>query len=157
VSPWVENTIDKTIFDHTSLLKYLSEKWDLAEMGERVKNANGFGSAIRTEWLQPRSDTPSKIELTPDQLKPPNAALDKEATEQKNAHQQALTAFANWIDLAAPQEFFSLARAGNWISQHPELLAIAAAVNPGIPFVLNFYQAQQKVAKFIADQKAKSG
>src|ERR1700736_4136229 len=40
VSPWVENTIDKAILDHTSFLKYVSEKWGLAEMGERVRNAD---------------------------------------------------------------------------------------------------------------------
>jgi phospholipase C len=157
ISPWVENTIDKTIFDHTSFLNYASEKWGLADMGERVKNANNFASAIRAEWAQPRNDTPSKIELTPDQLTPPNAALEKEAAEHKNAHQYALMAFGNWVDLAAPQGFFSFVRVTNWISKHPELLAIATEVNPAIPFFLNFYQAQQKITKFIAHQKAKGG
>jgi hypothetical protein len=64
-------------------------------------------------------------------------------------------AFGNWVDLAAPQGFFSFAQVANWISAHPELLAIATAVNPAIPFALNFYEAEQKIAKFIARQKTK--
>src|SRR5207249_11093659 len=35
VSPWVERTILKIALDHTSLLKYLIEKWDLGPLTNR--------------------------------------------------------------------------------------------------------------------------
>lgn len=43
VSPWVERTVMKTEFDHTSLLKYLTEKW-----GPRpADRASGTGAKFR--------------------------------------------------------------------------------------------------------------
>src|SRR5262245_17428732 len=42
VSPWVERTISSTVFDHTSLLRYLIDKWSLGELGARTANANSI-------------------------------------------------------------------------------------------------------------------
>ena len=36
VSPWVDRGVVSTPFDHTSLLKYVSDKWKLGPLGERV-------------------------------------------------------------------------------------------------------------------------
>src|SRR5208282_3724767 len=60
VSPWVERKVLKTEFDHTSLLKYLTEKWSLRALTDRVAKAQSFGSAIRTTG-QPRTETPATV------------------------------------------------------------------------------------------------
>src|SRR5258708_35036808 len=39
VSPWVGAGVEKTIFDHTSLLKYLTDKWDLGPLGRPNETA----------------------------------------------------------------------------------------------------------------------
>src|SRR5262249_18519460 len=42
VSSWVGRTIFQTELDHTSLLKYLTEKWGLGPLTERVARAQSF-------------------------------------------------------------------------------------------------------------------
>lgn len=60
VSPWVDPSVVSTVFDHTSLLTYLTDKWDLGPLGERVAHANSFAPALLTRTA-PRTDTPRSI------------------------------------------------------------------------------------------------
>jgi phospholipase C len=62
ISPWVERTVIQAVFDHTSLLKYLTDKWNLGPLTDRVANAQNFASAIRTTGL-PRTDAPVSVPL----------------------------------------------------------------------------------------------
>ena len=41
VSPWIRKGVIKTVFDHTSLLRYLCEKWNLDPLGMRMQAAAG--------------------------------------------------------------------------------------------------------------------
>jgi phospholipase C len=152
VSPWVEVGPLSQQFDHTSFLKYLCDKWNLEPLGERAKQANSFASAIRGDWDSPRTDAPVTIMLTPDELKPPNAALDKEASKQKNAHQVALIMMAHYLetqtDLKAPTILSEFER-NRWV---------AAAFFPvlALPFieVALLRNAEKNVTRFL-DQKKK--
>jgi phospholipase C len=49
VSPFVKPGVIHTVFDHTSLLKYLIDKWGLGPLGARVANANTFSSFLLTK------------------------------------------------------------------------------------------------------------
>ncbi len=60
VSPWVESRVCKTRFEHTSLLKYLIDKWGLGPLGNRTAAANSFAPFIRRSGSA-RSDTPGAI------------------------------------------------------------------------------------------------
>lgn len=66
VSPWIERGVIKTVFDHTSLLRYLCEKWDLDPLGLRMqedagtKRANTFAQEL-TKLVSPRTDTPKTL------------------------------------------------------------------------------------------------
>ena len=43
VSPWLQpGTRDDTVYDHCSVLAYLSQKWQLGDLGQRVAQANTF-------------------------------------------------------------------------------------------------------------------
>jgi len=88
ISPWVDRHVEKTQFDHTSLLKYLIEKWELDPLGERAAAANSIAIALRQ--TTPRSDDigVSRIELTPDELAPPDPEL-AEADASSFAGQKA--------------------------------------------------------------------
>ena len=90
VSPWVERQVVSTEFDHTSILKYLVEKWKLGPLGERVTRANSIGSAIRTTG-EPRSDGPDSIPIPAysPQTVPPTAP---------NGHQKALLEFRHFME-----------------------------------------------------------
>jgi phospholipase C len=63
ISPWIDQQVVKTEFDHTSLLKYLIEKWGLGLLGERTAAANSFGAVIRTSG-NPRTDVPEPITVS---------------------------------------------------------------------------------------------
>ena len=66
VSPWINKGVIKTVFDHTSLLRYLCDKWDLEPLGQRMqagagdKRANSFAEEL-TKLSAPRTDTPERL------------------------------------------------------------------------------------------------
>lgn len=61
ISPWLARGVDHTVYDHTSLLKYLIEKWKLAPLTKRVDAAH---SILQDAFLTvPRVDTPTFIRV----------------------------------------------------------------------------------------------
>lgn len=66
VSPWIEKGVIETVFDHTSLLRYLCEKWELEPLGLRMqataggKRANTFADELKKRKT-PRTDTPPTL------------------------------------------------------------------------------------------------
>jgi phospholipase C len=66
ISPWIDAQVIPTVFDHTSLLRYLCEKWNLPPLGKRMQEsagplrANTFGPEL-TLRSTPRQDTPEKL------------------------------------------------------------------------------------------------
>jgi hypothetical protein len=51
ISPKIGLGVDHTLYDHTSVLKYLCDKWDLDPymLGRRVPHANSFGHLIKED------------------------------------------------------------------------------------------------------------
>ena len=78
VSPWIDRGVIKTVFDHTSLLRYLCEKWGLDPLGARMlpkagnKQANSFDAELKRR-SDARIDTPK--ELTAASIKPVLGAM----------------------------------------------------------------------------------
>ena len=58
VSPLIPPGVDNTVYDHTSILAYLTKKYGLGSLGARVAHAKTFDTAIGTT---PRTDTPVQI------------------------------------------------------------------------------------------------
>jgi phospholipase C len=57
VSPWIEaGTIDPTLYDHSSLLKTLGQRFGLSPLTGRDAAANGFGRVFSRS--EPRTDIP---------------------------------------------------------------------------------------------------
>ncbi|MDE2425946.1 MAG: phospholipase [Elusimicrobia bacterium] len=94
VSPWVARQFCSTRFDHTSLLKYLIEKWGLGPLGNRTAAANSIGSLIQADWGKPRTDTAAHIEFPDNLLTPPDPSLAKAAAGWINGHHVALQLLA---------------------------------------------------------------
>jgi phospholipase C len=103
VSPFVKQGFDATPFDHTSLLKYLIEKWDLGPLGDRTAKANSIGPFIQRG--QPRTGTVEKIELTPQQLTPPKPELEEEAAAYISSHHKALALIGRRLQWEMMKEF----------------------------------------------------
>jgi hypothetical protein len=57
VSPWIDaGTVDSTLYDHTSLLKTLEQRFGMAPLTGRDADANGFGRVFNRS--EPRTDIP---------------------------------------------------------------------------------------------------
>jgi phospholipase C len=102
ISPWVDQGFDATVFDHTSLLKYLIEKWDLGPLGNRTAQASSIGKLVRRDT--PRTSTIEHIELTADQLRPPNPDLEAEAAKYISNHHKALALIGRRLQLELLKE-----------------------------------------------------
>ncbi len=107
-SPYVERRVESTVFDHTSLLKYLVEKWKLQPLGNRVANANSIQCALRPSHVpRPDTDMIQFIRVSNSSLIPNNPELER---EDLSAHHQALSIFAAKLEEEIGQEFvFELA------------------------------------------------
>ncbi len=110
VSPWVGQRVENTQFDHTSLLKYLSNKWNLAPLGARTAEANSIGAVITEP--QPRTDTLPFVRVSYSHLVPPRPDLEK---QDSTGHHIALQEFANYLrgelDVGAAKALADVARA----------------------------------------------
>ncbi len=93
ISPWVKAGVISDIFDHTSLLKYLTDKWQLGPLGSRTAKAATFGNKL-TELTAPRTDTPAVLPVPQTVPAPATAGL----TTELNANQQALLAFSHYLE-----------------------------------------------------------
>ena len=92
VSPWVGRRVEKTLFDHTSFLKYLIDKWGLGPLGDRAAQANSI--AVAFSEATPRTDTISFIRVPYSDLVPAKPELEK---EDASDHQKALRLFAAYL------------------------------------------------------------
>lgn len=95
ISPWVDAGVESTPFDHTSVLHYLIDKWDLAPLGRRAAAANGIGVALKRTG--PRTGMTTRIELSPTMLDPPDPNAADAAASYVSAHQTALTLLAAYL------------------------------------------------------------
>lgn len=82
ISPWVRKGVEHTQFDHTSFLRYLSDKWDLGELGKRTAVANSIECALQFD--APITDAPEKLIVTEDQLHTPRPELEDDSVSGHN-------------------------------------------------------------------------
>jgi len=62
ISPYAPEDFSHTLFDHTSILKYLTEKWHLGQLGQRVADSNtkSIGPLLRTS-PRPSAELPDHV------------------------------------------------------------------------------------------------
>jgi len=94
ISPYVDATYNDTVFDHTSILRYVIEKHGLAPLGERVTNAKSIGPLLRAT---PRNDTITHIPATqPDS--PIQDTIGDPPMVKLDPGQEAAVHFALYLD-----------------------------------------------------------
>jgi phospholipase C len=101
VSPWVGKGILNTVFDHTSLLKYLTNKWSLGPLGARTAQAATFASAI---GATARTDCPKELPL----IGPAGAAPAVPGRPALSSHQTALFSMTQLLESMTEVEANSL-------------------------------------------------
>ncbi|MGN6572392.1 MAG: alkaline phosphatase family protein [Pseudolabrys sp.] len=124
-SPWVDAGVEKAQFDHTSVLKFVQEKWHLPPLpSRRIAAATSIGVALRNT---PRMDALPRIVLDPNQLVPPDPELEEAAFGIVSEHHQGLARLteylikALWEDAkvgaveAAPRLYSSGSRLAVWL------------------------------------------
>lgn len=149
ISPWVRPGVEKTLFDHTSLLRYLIDKWNLKPLTVRSSKAN---SIIQNSWL----DAPLAEDKCPRFLRVPYSDLIPAHPEWElgdvSVHHTALDALASNLEdraeagLAEKAMLLSLrlqAKVGNWMAGVGRALAqksvdhqaarVEAAVRKALP------------------------
>ena len=89
VSPWVGSGVCSTPFDHTSLLRFVQDKWNLGPLGARVDQAATFHSVILPE----SRETPPMV-VAPSGAAPSPPVVGGELT----AHQSALVALSHALE-----------------------------------------------------------
>lgn len=94
ISPRAPKNVDHTIFDHTSIIRYLCEKWDLPPLTERDKKANSIGSVLDLSGPL-RADVPPSVQASIQE----NVAVQSDAPSVLN-HEQGLFSFARYLDAA---------------------------------------------------------
>lgn len=97
VSPFAADTVFKQQLDHTSLLRYLIDKWALGPIGERAAQANSFAAALRGPL---RADTPATIAAVPAELAPVTAPPRRPL----NDNQMALVALSHALESMADED-----------------------------------------------------
>lgn len=88
ISPWLDRGVLKTVFDHTSLLKYVSDKWSLGPLGMRAAQAKTFSDALMKR-MSARDDCPKLIDTPTPEDNPKDVPL--------NGHQAALAGFSHHL------------------------------------------------------------
>jgi len=88
ISPWIDKQAIHDVFDHTSLLKYATDKWELGPLGARVASARSFGGYL---------SRPDARQDTPDALPVP-AVNPNPATAGLNLNQSGLVAFSRFLE-----------------------------------------------------------
>ncbi|MBI3714591.1 MAG: phospholipase [Betaproteobacteria bacterium] len=118
ISPKCKQGVEKTQFDHTSLLKYLTDKWGLGPLGARTAAANSIGVAI--DKALRRTDTTPFVRVPGVDLVPEHPDAEKDAT---NSNQDALHHFAEFLNLSSDrgmaegvQLVADVAKVGTWWS-----------------------------------------
>jgi len=91
ISPWLDRACIKTVFDHTSLLKYVSDKWDLGPLGNRTPKATSFGPEL-LKRASLRTDAPAAIEESAIPVPIPTVS------KRTNEHQKALVSFSQTLE-----------------------------------------------------------
>jgi phospholipase C len=98
-SPWCSAGVCSTTFDHTSILKYAIDKWQLQPLGNRTAAANSIAQCIGTA----QRDTPATIPIAQMPVTVEALARTAAQTQPLNPNQQALLAFTQYLEAQLAQ------------------------------------------------------
>lgn len=104
VSPWIDAQVIHSVFDHTSLLKYLTDKWKLraGALGNRTGQANTFAPELGKRSAM-RTDAPAAFK---DPLLGPLEAPNK--NKNVNENQTALISFSQKLETHLKDDFAAI-------------------------------------------------
>jgi phospholipase C len=114
VSPWVENAVCPIEFDHTSLLRYLTDKWGLGSLGARTEQANTFKDCFLSAA---RTDTPQNIPAVP---VAPISRVPAPPKRSLTGHENAIVALSHALESMAGEDATTIAARSRQILSGPQ-------------------------------------
>ncbi|MGA3130690.1 MAG: alkaline phosphatase family protein [Terracidiphilus sp.] len=109
VSLWIKPGVASEVFDHTSVLKYATDKWSLGPLGARVAAARTFASYIAAGISSPRTDTPETIAAPAPPPEPLQTGM--------NVNQTALVSFSRYLETHIQSLSLAAGKTSDEISQ----------------------------------------
>jgi phospholipase C len=134
ISPYVANGLFSDLLDHTSLLRYMQDKWGLGDLGARTANAKTFKSVLQSD-KPPRSDAPARVTSST-----ASAGAATPAVDALNEHQSAIVAMSHNLESMTDEDPNVVAARSRHVLTGPQS-QIDAAVD--------------RVDSFLAQQKRK--
>jgi phospholipase C len=95
VSPWVGNGVLSDVFDHTSILRFVSDLWGLGPLGQRTAQAKSFASAISTSL---RTDAPTNLVV------PAVGTLQSAISQTLTDHELAMFSLSQALESMAEED-----------------------------------------------------
>jgi len=98
VSPWTPRGTCHEVFDHTSILRFAIEKWQLAPLGNRTATATSIAKAFSPSAQA--STAPPEIQVVTDEP----AAAATAASLDLNPNQRGLVAYSQYLATMVPDD-----------------------------------------------------
>lgn len=95
-SPWLDRAVCNAQFDHTSLLRFMQQRFGLGELGRRVAAARNPLEEIAVRQT-PRGDTPHRLQRPSESKR----LQQRGAAPALSGNQQAILAFSEYLDRVA--------------------------------------------------------
>jgi phospholipase C len=117
ISPWInKGTIDATVYDHTSILRTVEERFGLAPLTARDRDANSLGHLFARETL--REDAPADL---PEPGAIPPFDYEPEANEDDNADSDSdalsVGSLAGFLRIAISVDYLMAAEKASMMSR----------------------------------------
>lgn len=107
ISPWVQAGVfpapEERLkhFDHTSLLRYVSDKWGLPALTKRAETAENFVDVL-SKLVVPRTDTPASIQPPAEHLKDHLLFAQADRLVENNDNAKVLIEFGDFLATMVP-------------------------------------------------------
>jgi phospholipase C len=118
VSPYIGNGTYSEVLDHTSLLKYLQDKWSLGDLGARTASARTFEPILET---MPRADGPAHLSTAR-----AVAGVIKPVVESLTEHQSAIVAMSQNLESMTDEDPSVVAARSRHVLSGPQSQSDAA-------------------------------
>ncbi|HXD89789.1 MAG TPA: alkaline phosphatase family protein [Candidatus Binataceae bacterium] len=137
VSPFAAQRVISTPFDHTSLLKYLIDKWDLGPLYNRTAHANSIASALLPAA---RTDaTPAVIDIEP------QPALEAPADcDRLSRNQSAIVALSHALETTIDEDIGTVAARSKYMLSNAQS-QVDVAVERVESFIANLAAKATKI------------
>ncbi len=144
ISPYIKKgTVISDVHDHTSILKFIEDRWGLDPLTERDKHANDFSKVLSLK--SPRTDFP---ELTPRPYQVSKKAHEEPLNDLQKGMLMIMAGFEDSQEIKQEHNIFEKAEALFQLVMDEGRIAHIKTVGQAIDFTMDFDQRTSKRLPF---------